>query len=240
MHWFKKLILLGCFFVATVYFLGAVSAYFNTIHFKGFTFLSLAFPYLLLAICFATIVVFFTGGKKYAFFFFLIILIGYKNIFSTTAFHFPTHFNFTKTNDSNTIRLLSWNVNDFVDCQRQWDTANNNRRNILAFINKSKADIICLQDVRDYIENAGFYSNINYIKDTLGYPYFYFSQDDPYGVGYYNSAYGALIFSKFPIVDSGRIAYQWPHFPEHLQMLLWRCPIIKSCKFLIHTLDRCN
>jgi endonuclease/exonuclease/phosphatase family metal-dependent hydrolase len=232
MHWLKKIVLFVCWLVAITYFFAALSAYFNTIHGKVFTFLSLIFPYALLGLVAVTILLFLMRSKKTGFVFLLILCTGYKNIFSTTAFNTPHSFNFSKNTDTNSFRILSWNVNDFIDSQRQWDSLNNNRRNVFAFIKKANADILCLQDARDYIENEGFYSNINYIKDTLGYSYFYFSQDDPYGTGFYNSAYGSIIFSKFPILDSGRQAYNWPHFPEHVQYTIVQMPNNKKLQIV--------
>jgi hypothetical protein len=133
---------------------------------------------------------------------------------STTGFNYKKQF--TQQKQDKTIRLLSWNVDDFVNNQSWLDTINCPRRNILNFIKFVNADVICFQDFRDYRQVLGMHSNIKYLTDTLKYNYSYISVDDPCNGEYYPAKYGTAIFSRFPIEDSGRFAYNWKHLPEHL------------------------
>ncbi len=210
---FKKISTAIIIIVAIVYLAGSLTPYINPINFNCYTYIALVFPYLLLAMLACCIVSFFVV-KKYTWLFFLLIFIGYKNIFSTTALHFTKIF--LQDKKPNTFRLLSWNVNDFVDNQVQSDKADAPRRKILDFIKKSDADVLCFQDYRDYPEGVGYYSSAKYIKDTLHYPYYYFSVDMFYNTSPSKESYGTAIFSKFPIVDTGRTRYDWPDYPEHL------------------------
>ena len=107
-------------------------------------------------------------------------------------------------------------MDDFVNNQSWLDTINCPRRNILNFIKFVNADVICFQDFRDYRQVLGMHSNIKYLTDTLKYNYSYISVDDPCNGEYYPAKYGTAIFSRFPIEDSGRFAYNWKHLPEHL------------------------
>ena len=199
--------------VDMVYAVGCLTPYINPINFNSYTYIALVFPYLLLAMLACCILSLFVI-KKHAWIFFLLIFTGYKNIFSTTGFHFNKAF--LQEKSPNTFRLLSWNVNDFVDNQVQSDKPNAPRRKILDFIKKSDADVLCFQDYRDYPEGAGYYSSAKYIKDTLHYPYYYFSVDMFYSNSPSKEGYGTAIFSRFPILDTGRTRYDWPDYPEHL------------------------
>ncbi len=210
---FFKLTLVLIIAYTVVYVVSASTPYINPTLWKPLTFFALIFPYLLIGMLAVCIVAFFVV-KKYGWLFVVFLFFGYKNIFSVNGLHFSKPFNIKK--EPNTVRLLSWNVNDFITSQRNLDTPNNVRRKMLRFVDSMQADILCFQDFKNYEENAGFFSNIKYLTDTLHYTYHYFSIDNPYDHTGLSNAYGTIIFSKFPIVDSNRTAYNWPHFPEHL------------------------
>ncbi len=206
-------IILICLYSA-VYLAASTTPFINSISCKYFTYLALGFPYLFIGMILVFIAsIFFV--KKYWWVFLLVLFTGYKNIYTTTAFnveqkellHAPL----------NSIRLLSWNVNEFVDCRWSSDFPNNPRRRILSFIKQANADVLCLQDFKDFPNSEGAFSNIKYIKDSLGYQYYYFSKDYSFRTTGFGYDYGAAIFSRFPIIDTGRTAYNWPHYPEHIQ-----------------------
>ena len=198
---------------AVIYLLSCLTPYISPIHFPPFTFLALLFPCMLIGMLLNLLLGLFILKKK-SFFLLLILLLGYKNIFSTTGFHKPKKF--TQQKQTGTIRLLSWNVNDFVDCQKRCDTANSPRRNIMKFISSANADILCLQDFSSNENNESMLSTLKYLQDSLKYQFYYFSVDDPCKREYNSRRYGAIILSKFPITDSGRFAYNKKHLPEHL------------------------
>lgn len=199
--------------IAIIYLLASLTPYVNPIHVRIYTYLALGFPYLLLVMLVCCVLSFFLF-RKYCWLFFILIFVGYKNILSTTGFHFKSTFIQSKL--PKTFRLLSWNVNEFVNNQVIVDTPNNFRRKILAFIKASEADILCFQDFRDYTEGGGYYSSLKYISDTLNYPYHYFSLDILDKVGTTQNRYGTIIFSKYPITDSGRISNDYSDSTENL------------------------
>jgi endonuclease/exonuclease/phosphatase family metal-dependent hydrolase len=152
--------------------------------------------------------------RKYSWLLFLLVLVGYKNILSTTGFHFFTS-DFASIKAPKTLRILSWNVNEFYSSEINKDTINNPRRKVLAFIKETNADILCFQDFKDFIEDKYHYSNTKYLKDSLNYPYVYLTVDHyPYTAA--GELYGTAIFSKYPIIDTGRITYDSEIFPEHI------------------------
>ena len=211
-HPFIKYPSIAIFSVVTLlYFLGSLTPYINSLHFKGFTYLALFFPFLFIAMI-TILLVSLLLFRKYSLLLFFVLLIGYKNIFSTIGFHYPKEF--VQQKEPNTFRLLSWNVDNFVNCEKRYDSPKAFRRNIVAFIKSSNADILCLQDFMNIDESKSLISNLMCLKDTLNYPYYYFPVDNQMDKPNYN--YGTIILSRYPITDSGRFAYQRKHCPEHL------------------------
>ncbi len=212
----KKLVKIGYVILILTYLIGCASPFISPHHFRAMTFISLVFPWLVVAMLMAFVLSFFLF-KKYAWYLLFFLLLGYKNILSCFAFNNPNAYQIEK--NINTIRLLSWNVNDFLNNSISADGPYAPRRIILNYIRNSKADVLCLQDFKEF-ENKDsclvFLSSMKYLVDTLQYRYQYFSKDFEYRNSCFQTNYGTIILSKFPIIDSGRTAYNWPHFPEHL------------------------
>ena len=82
---------------------------------------------------------------------------------------------------------------------------------MMELIKKQDADIVCLQEFFHSLDSA-WYQNVNYISETMHYPYWYFSHDLDADVHYT----GSIIFSRFPIIDSGIIRYPRPTLPDAL------------------------
>lgn len=205
------------FILATtvVYLAASLTSYINPIYCSIFTFLALGFPFILLTMLFACILAF-VCFKKYAWIFIILLLFGIKNIITTTGFH-PFAATFKQEKPKGTIRLLSWNVNEFYPSYRKYDTLNSPRQKILAFIKQANADVLCFQDFRSFPDNEIYRSNLLYIKDSIGYQYCYSSVDRmAEHMPSKDDIYGSIIFSKFPITDTGRVAYHSKDFPEHI------------------------
>ena len=177
--------------------------------------LSIGFPFLLLSSCISAILsVYFFRNQSW--FFFIVIILGFTNIRSSIAFNLETK-QPKQINNQQNLKILSWNVEEFVNVQRSADNFKPNfRRLILDFIKSINADIICLQDYRDYPDQGWSYNNRKYIVDTLKYPFFSISIDDTISSTFPLDGYGTAIFSKYPILNTGRVAYNFKHKPEHL------------------------
>lgn len=213
MNYLSKFLKVCIWSYGSLYLISCLTPYISPINFTPFTFLALLFPCILIGMLLNILLAIFIL-KKRSIFLVIILLLGYKNIFSTTGFHKPK--DFIQQKQAGTFRLLSWNVNDFVNCEKRWDTANAPRRNIMRFISYENADILCLQDFSNWQESNSMISSLKYLKDTLMYHYCYFSIDDPCTQEYNSRKYGAVVLSRFPITDSGRFAYNRKHLPEHL------------------------
>lgn len=212
---FKKFTGIVCIGYSGVYALSVLTPFVNPIHFWPMTFLSLAFPLLLagmIGVCLISFLLF----KKYSWLFFLVLACGYTNIRSVWGFHPGKPFTMEKSAGS--IRIVSWNVNEFLNASIANDIPGNPRRQMLAFIQQSNADILCFQDFAT-ATGKKFRSTLPYIRDSLHYPYTAFVNNFSFGIDGNNlQQNGIVIFSRLPIVDSAVIPLPNPeHFKEDFQ-----------------------
>ena len=209
---FSKLVfVIGCLFTI-VYFLSCLTPYINPTKFYIFTFLPLLFP-ILLAGMLVWLLISFIFYRRKSWIFLLILFLGIENICSTFSFNIPKAF--VQEKKATNLRVLSWNVEDFLDSQLHTDTVGNARRDMIAFIKEANADIVCIQDFSEKISPA-FRSGVNDVKATNNYGYYVFNKDFDKQYYYAQSQYGTAVFSKYPIIDSGRYKYAGNHFPESL------------------------
>ena len=209
---FSNLIfVIGCLFTI-VYFLSCLTPYINPTKFYIFTFLPLLFP-ILLAGMLVWLLISFIFYRRKSWIFLLILFLGIENICSTFSFNIPKAF--VQEKKATNLRVLSWNVEDFLDSQLHTDTVGNARRDMIAFIKEANADIVCIQDFSEKISPA-FRSGVNDVKATNNYGYYVFNKDFDKQYYYAQSQYGTAIFSKYPIIDSGCYKYAGNHFKESL------------------------
>jgi endonuclease/exonuclease/phosphatase family metal-dependent hydrolase len=138
----------------------------------------------------------------------IVLLFGYTSIIVFWGFNSPVGFKQEK--DPADIRVASWNVARFLEWKRNDSEKSKTRLKILEQIKKQNADILCLQEFF-YSPDAEFYNNIREIQ-AMGYPEFYFS-NDPDGDKQF---IGCIIFSKYPMIDTGLVRYFRPSMPEAL------------------------
>ncbi len=194
--------------VVIVFLLSCLVPYLNPQKWWFISFLGLAFPFLLL------LVLFFLAGwlimlkPKLALISGVAFLFSIKSLLVFFAFNRPGTFNYTK--DPKSIRVATWNVARFIELKHNNNSGSQTRMKMFDLIKKQDADILCLQEFHTSTLPE-FYDNIAPVKE-LGYPYFYFSFDTDGDKLFYSS----IIFSKYPIIDSGFIRYPRPTLPDVL------------------------
>ncbi len=157
----------------------------------------LAFSFPLLLILLIIFLIFWTVAcPRYLLISLFCLLIGWKNIHAFFGFSLSGH-DFTHK-DSASIRIMTWNVRSWDEFTTKKIGASHHRLPMLELVGKQNADILCLQE---FYEPAAK-SNIRFIQQQLGFPYFFFSKD----FHNHNNKYeaGVIIFSKYPIVDSSQ------------------------------------
>jgi endonuclease/exonuclease/phosphatase family metal-dependent hydrolase len=173
------------------------------------SFLGLAFPFLLvLVILFLAAWVIFLK-PRYALLSAIALLLGIKSISVFLAFHAPKTFDYKK--EPGTLRVVSWNVARFIELKRNTNAGSAKRTQMLELLKKQDADVLCLQEFHTSTDSS-YYDNITPIQKELNYPYFYFSFDADGDNHYYSS----IIFSRYPIIDSGKVRYPRPSLPDVL------------------------
>lgn len=172
------------------------------------SFLGLAFPFLLVIVIIYMLVWLFTL-RRFALISAIALVLGLKNILVLVAFHGGSSFHQTKKTGE--VRIVSWNVARFIEMKRNNNKGSQTRMQMMELLEKQQADIVCLQEFF-HSYDPEWYPNIDYISKTLNYPYWYFSHD----LDADKHFSGSIIFSRYPIIDSGMVRYPRPTLPDAL------------------------
>ena len=205
----KRFFIIINIIVVAVFLLACLVPWLNPKTWWFISFLGLAFPFLLFIVLVFLVWWLIVLKPRLALISAAALLLGYKSIGAFLAFHSPRAFNYKK--EPGTLRVVSWNVARFLELKRNNNEASMKRLKMFEQIKQQDADILCLQEFHTSA-NPDYYDNITPIQKELGYPYFYFSFDEDGDRHYYSS----IIFSRFPIIDSGLVRYPRPTLPDVL------------------------
>jgi len=200
-----KTIILTLGILGSIFYLfTCLTPYINPSHSYFLSFASLLFPVgLVVMLCWCIISHLFF--RKLSWIFIVVFLMGYKNISAVFGFHIDNHF--VQSKSSKNIRILSWNVNNFLS-GRGIDSIKVNQ--MLEYISLSNADILCFQDYSSVPYKQANASTEN-IKKITGLPYSFFCEA--------NKNYGVIIFSRWPFIKATSIPYSNINSLESLQMV---------------------
>lgn len=189
----KKLSIALNILIAFLFIAGAGAKFFNPSHWWFLGLLTFALPFFLL--CLILFLVFWLFAKPFwAGISIITILVGLPAIKNIFAINFSSNFYLVKDHES--IRVMSWNVEQFNIQHykdRPWI-----KQQMLDLINEYDPDIACFQEVVLGEKKK----SINYIADIRSklkfadYFYSYAIKDD--FDSYHH--FGIIIFSKFPII----------------------------------------
>ncbi len=189
--------------VCIVFLFACLSPVLNPAKWPIIGFLALGVPYLATVLIFSVIFWLIVKPVR-ALIPIITLLIGWKQLVVICAWHATDTFNIESKSDS-VLRIITWNVRGMYGLSNSSYTQTHNRNEIGALVNKLDPDIVCLQEFNNstYTNNP----NANNIGLFTGKcPYYFFSRDFGNRNGKY--AAGTILFSKFPILDSGKIKYQ--------------------------------
>ncbi len=203
----RFLVLLNCG-VVFLFLLACLAPYLDPQNWWFIYFLGLGFPFLLLSVI-GFLAWWLFVKRKFALISGVALVLGFKSITAFFAFHVTRSFIGEK--DPGTIRIVNWNVARFIEMKRNNNKGSQARLVMLKQLKEQNADILCLQEFFHSYDSA-WYHNLDFIKDSLQYPYNYFSHDID-GDKHFT---GSVIFSRFPIIDSGLIRFPRPTLPEAL------------------------
>jgi endonuclease/exonuclease/phosphatase family metal-dependent hydrolase len=182
--------------ITVLFLIACLSPYINPARWwlNGFT--GLIVPYLILILIFF-IIFWLLVRPILALIPLLTLVIGWQQINVVFAWHPGA--GFTKRKPANSLRIVDWNVQSFNGLTKNKEIKKLIPTELAASIMKRQPDVICMQE----FNNAANADNISlFIKQ---YPYYYFSRDYQRDAGGYQS--GCIIFSRYPLLDSGKIKY---------------------------------
>ncbi|HUR11764.1 MAG TPA: endonuclease/exonuclease/phosphatase family protein [Flavitalea sp.] len=215
----KRLFILFTIGVVFLFLLACANAFLHPERWWFFALLGLAFPFLLLF----TVVLFFFWAffrSRWVFVPFAALLIGFTNIRALIGFHFGKKFRTEKT--SETIRILTWNVNRFTD--ESADGQSGYRKDLLQIVKREEPDVICFQEYLEPNPQAGL-SIITKNLEEMGYGSRFVVTDYSRTNGTYHV--GVAIFSRHPFIDSLRIRFQGPRTLRAAESLI-------ACDITVH------
>ncbi len=204
----RRFILLSNCVLVFIFLLAAFSPYLDPQRWWFISLLGLAFPFLLI-INIGFIIGWLFIKKKYSLISSGALLLAFKSVMVFFAFNGSSSFVEEKKPDN--IRIATWNVARFIEMRRNFNEGSRTRLRMMEQIAAQNADILCMQEFF-HSSASDWYPNLTYISKNYNYPYYYFSHDFD-GDKHFT---GSVIFSRFPIIDSGMIRYPRPSLPEAL------------------------
>lgn len=204
----KRVLIFINYGVIFFFLLACIAPYLDPQAWWFFSFLGIGFPFLLLAVV-GFMVWWLFVKRRYALISATALLLGFKSVTAFYAISIPKGFATKKKPE--TIRIATWNVARFIEMKRNKNTGSQTRLKMMEQIRRQNADILCLQEFFHSYDST-LYHNLDYIRDSLHYPYYYYS----YEADGDKQFTGNAIFSRFPIIDSGLIRYPRPTLPEAL------------------------
>jgi endonuclease/exonuclease/phosphatase family metal-dependent hydrolase len=204
----KRFLILCNAAIAFLFILACLAPYINPDRWWFIALLGLGFPFLLIIVI-AFMIWWLFIRRKWALISIIALLPGIKSLTVLFAFHSPSTFNYVK--EPSTLRLASWNVARFIEMKRNNNKGSQTRLKMMEQIAAQNADIFCMQEFF-HSNDSAWYPNIVYIQSHFNYPYYYYSHDNDGD----NHFIGSIIFSRYPIIDSGMVRFPRPSLPEAL------------------------
>ncbi len=197
----KKSSLLITIIVCLLFLLSSLIPFLNPQHFWFVGFFGLMVPYIIILLVFA-IIFWLVTYPRYALIPAISLIIGYKQVNVAFAFNLPAS-EPVKANNDSSLRIVSWNVGNMYGLSNDAEKKQHDRNEIPDAIIGVHPDIICLQEFNHSYTKGGDADNIGLF--TKEFPHYYYAIDYSKSNGSYTT--GSIIFSKFPIINSGKKRY---------------------------------
>ena len=211
----KRIFIVSNIIVAFLFLLACANVFLNPQYWWFVAVLGLAFPFLFVLII-AFLIFWLIFRSRWCYLSLAVLLLAFTNIRALVGVNYFS--DFKKEKDSNSLRILTWNVMWFDEQTKADKTQKARRKEMMDFIAEQNADVLCFQEfLEGSKEKKVGYSNIKEITE-LGYPYHYWVQDYEIRWGVYYA--GAAIFSKYPIIDTMRIQYSGPRKERAAESLI--------------------
>ena len=199
------------FVPAFTYFVSCLTPYISPVHFWPMAFLALGFPYLAPVIIILAFIWTFIR-RKVALLLFLLFFAGFQNLFATFALNISEKSTISK--EPGSLRILTWNVRGFDNPSINADSLTSVRTQMFNYISEVNPDVLCLQEFIEHHLPGTFSNTADLIK--RGYTYQYKTNEVVHEVSSGTLVTSSAIFSKIPIIDSGKVMLGDPSYTEYL------------------------
>jgi endonuclease/exonuclease/phosphatase family metal-dependent hydrolase len=189
----KRIFILLNITVGILFLLACCNAFLHPDKWWFIALLAFFFPLLLVVLLIFLILWLFTA-PRFTLISILCLFVGWKNIHAFFGFSLASH-DFTHK-DSTHIRIMTWNVRRWDEYSLKKSGSSGHRLPMLELVKSQRADLLCFQEFFEPSDTTK--SNIRYIRNHLGLPYYFFSRDYRSPVNKYET--GVIIFSKYPII----------------------------------------
>ncbi|SDX56664.1 Metal-dependent hydrolase, endonuclease/exonuclease/phosphatase family [Hydrobacter penzbergensis] len=186
--------------LVALFLLACLSPYLNPTHWWLIGFTGLIVPYLVLLLIFF-LIGWLIAKPVLALLPLVALCVGYRQLNVLFAWHPGSGIN--KPKKSNDLRVVDWNVQSFNGLSKNKETKKHIREEVAQTVLKLEPDVICMQEFNHASRSGNDADNLSLF--TGRFPYYFFSKDYQRNNGEYQS--GCIIFSKYPIVDTGRVRY---------------------------------
>lgn len=193
---------------AIVFLLACLAPYLNPSKWWYISLLGLGFAFIVITLL-AFIFFWLIFKIKFVLISIIPMLIGWKSISVFFAFHIPHKFSYQKSDS--VLRVANWNVARFIEWKRNNNKGSQARLKMMDLIKEQNADVFCMQEFFTSTDSI-YYDNLTHLVKEIGYPYYYFAWSDDG----WKQWFGNIIFSKYPIIDSGKYFFPGAKFPETL------------------------
>lgn len=198
----RKIFIIGSVILTICFIISCLASWIPPASFSYIGLFAFSFPLLFLLVLIVGVISLFIQ-KRLALFMLLSLIFSYKNIGSSFAFNKPAIWQQSK--DSNTLRVMTWNVESFVDLSYQSNPKSKTRMRMLDIIQAYRPDIICIQEYKN-VEHGKWRTSVQSELDSIGYPYFYPSNDFYIEIkGGRSVTGGVAIYSSIPMLDKGKV-----------------------------------
>lgn len=192
----SRLFLTGNFFVVFIYLLTCLVPYINAGKFWFISIAGLAFPLLFFAVL-IFLAVCLIARSKWFLLSLIAIILSFQQMQVVFGWHAFQPFTLAKT--AGNLRVLSWNVSSWDELNKEPKGGTSYRPLMMEEIKKYNADVLCFQEFFESRNLAIYDATIPELQ-KMGYPYHYYIPS--YSELKY-SEMGMVIFSKYPIINTG-------------------------------------
>ena len=192
-----------CVAVLAFYAISCLTSVINPYSFSFISLFALLFPFVFLAAFLCAVSLLFIHKKTALIVLVAIFILGFKNLSNTVALNSG---NWDMKKAPNSLRILTWNVEQFVSLAPQDKPQAQTRVQMLNAIHAYSPDVLCLQEYIDVFGDGFSYMSVKKELDSLGYRYSYVSNDTVVKTWAPIIVFqGCAIYSKTPLVDSSRV-----------------------------------